>query len=491
VLIESAWFDPVTVARSARRHKLSTEASRRYERGVDTDLADRAAELAARLLVEHGGGAADGGVTDVDERLPRQPVRMRADLPARLTGMDLRDEQVDDALRAVGCEVERAGEDLVVCPPSWRPDLAEGADLVEEVARVVGYEHITGVLPQAPAGRGLTREQRLRRSAARLLAGQGLVEVLTYPFVPEGRRDELQLPADDARRRALRLANPLSEQAPSLRTSLLETLVDAARRNLSRGARDLGLFEIGRVFRPDGTVPVPVAVPEPGVRPDDDTLDQLRASVPAQPLRAAVLLAGAREPAGWWGTGRLADWADAVEVAQTVTRALSVPVTVRQDEHAPWHPGRCARLELSDGTLLGHAGELAPAVVSALELPERTCVAEIDLDVLIAAAPQVVRARPLSTFPVALRDVALVVPVDVPAARVEAALREGAGELLEEVRLFDEYRGAQVGQGLRSLAYRLALRAPDRTLTGDEATAARDAAVRRAAELTGAELRAG
>ena len=192
-----------------------------------------------------------------------------------------------------------------------------------------------------------------------------------------------------------------------------------------------------------------------------------------------------------WGAGRPADWADAVEAVQSVARALSVRLVVSQDEHAPWHPGRCARLELADGTLLGHAGELAPAVLAALELPERSCAAEIDLDVLVAAAPAVVPAQPLSTFPAALRDVALVVPADVPAARVESALREGAGELLEDLRLFDEYRGSQVGKGQRSLAYRLVLRAPDRTLTGDEATAARDAAVRRAAELTGAELRAG
>ena len=491
VLVESAWFDPVTVARSARRHKLSTEASRRFERGVDTDLADRAAELAVRLLVEHGGGSAGAAVTDVDERLPREPVRMRADLPARLSGLTLTDEQVDDALRAVGCDVERSGDAVVVNPPSWRPDLVEGADLVEEVARVVGYETIPAVLPEAPAGRGLTRRQRLRRSVAGQLAGLGLVEVLTYPFVPEGRHDALQLPADDPRRRALRLANPLSEQAPLLRTSLLDTLVDAARRNLSRGARDLGLFEIGRVFRPDGAAAAPVTLPAPGTRPDDETLDRLRAGVPAQPLRCAVLLTGAREPAGWWGAGRPVDWADAVETVQAVARGLGVRLVVSQDEHAPWHPGRCARLALPDGTLVGHAGELAPAALTALELPERTCAAEVDLDVLLAAVPDVVRAEPLSTYPVALRDVALVVPVDVPAARVETALREGAGSLLEEVRLFDEYRGEQVGAGQRSLAYRLVLRAPDRTLTGDEATAVRDAAVGRAAEVTGAELRAG
>ncbi|WP_460461332.1 phenylalanine--tRNA ligase subunit beta-related protein, partial [Angustibacter peucedani] len=164
-------------------------------------------------------------------------------------------------------------------------------------------------------------------------------------------------------------------------------------------------------------------------------------------------------------------------------------LVVSADRHEPWHPGRCARLALADGTLVGHAGELAPAVVAALDLPERTCAAEVDLDVLLGSVPEVVLAEPVPSPPVALRDVALVVPVDVPAAQVEAALREGGGDLLEQVRLFDEYRGEQVGEGQRSLAYRLVLRAADRTLTGDEATAARDAAVARATERTGAVLR--
>ena len=488
LLVESAHFDPVTVARTARRHKLSTEASRRYERGVDTDLADRAAELAARLLVEHGGGTASDGVTDVDERVAPEPIRMRADLPSRLVGLDYTAVQVLEALRGVGCGVVEDGAELVVTAPSWRPDLVEGADLVEEVARVVGYEAIPSVLPVAPAGRGLTRGQHLRRSAARALAEHGLVEVLTYPFVAPSRQDELGLGADDPRRVALRLVNPLSDELPLLRTSLLSTLVDAAQRNLSRGARDLALFEIGRVYRPLGTPQRAPALPG-AVRPSPSDLAVLEASVPPQPRRAAVLLAGQREAKGWWGPGRAVEWSDAVAAAQALALALGVRLSVEADDHAPWHPGRCARLTLRDGTLAGHAGELHPRVVAALELPARTCAAEVDLDALVAAAPAVVPAAGLSTHPVALRDVALVVDESVPAAHVEAALRAGAGPLLEQVRLFDQYRGDQVGAGRRSLAYHLVLRAPDRTLTGDEADAVRAAAVAAAATV-GAQPRA-
>jgi phenylalanyl-tRNA synthetase beta chain len=493
LLVESAHFDPVTVARSARRHKLATEASRRFERGVDTDLADRAAELAVRLLSEYGGGDGSSGVTDVDRRPSRVPILMRADLPRRLAGVAYTGEQVDEALVAVGCELARSGDVVQVLPPSWRPDLTEGADLVEEVARVRGYDQIPVVLPAAPAGRGLTRSQQLRRSAARTLADAGLVQVVTYPFVSPERHDELGLPPDDGRRTALRLANPLSAEQPLLRTSLLETLVEAARRNLSRGARDLALFEIGLVYRPTGDV---VAAPDlpPAVRPTDEQLAALQATVPPQPRRAALLLSGHRELPGWWGAGRPVDWSDAVGVVVRLASALGVELEVTADAHAPWHPGRCARLTVRggslDGTLVGHAGELHPRAVTALELSPRTCAAEVDLDVLIAAVPDVVRAVPLSTHPVALRDVALVVDAQVPASDVERALRAGGGPLVEEVRLFDEYRGSQLPSGQRSLAYHLVLRAPDRTLTGDEAEAVRDAAVAEAAARTGATLRA-
>ncbi|MEO7744727.1 MAG: phenylalanine--tRNA ligase subunit beta, partial [Actinomycetota bacterium] len=399
LLVESAHFDAVTVARSSRRHKLSTEAGRRYERGVDTDLADRAAELAVRLLVEHGGGRPGDGLTDVDQRRPAPVIRMAADLPTRLVGVDYTADQVDDALRAVGCDVVRTGAQLVVTAPSWRPDLVEGADLVEEVARVVGYDTIGSVLPVAPSGRGLTRGQHLRRSAARALAGHGLVEVLSYPFVAPSRHDELGLTPDDARRTALRLVNPISDEQPLLRTSLLSTLVDVARRNLSRGVRDLALFEIGRVYRPTGDLAPAPALPG-ATRPGDDELAMLEAGVPPQPRRAAVLLAGQRERAGWWGPGRAVDWTDAVGAAQALAQALGVRLGVEADDHAPWHPGRCARLTLPDGILVGHAGELHPRVVAALELPPRTCAAELDLDALVAAAPDQVPAVSLSTHPV-------------------------------------------------------------------------------------------
>jgi phenylalanyl-tRNA synthetase beta chain len=492
VLIEAAHFDPVSVARSSRRHKLSTEASRRFERGVDPELAPFAAELVARLLAEYGGGSPDPGVTDVGEREPIAPISMPAELPSQLVGVDYEPAQVVRSLEAVGVSVDRSRPSVLeATPPSWRPDLRIPVDLVEEVARLVGYDRIPSVLPVAPPGRGLTDAQWARRSVSRTLADLGCVEVLSNPFVSPSVHDDFGLAADDPRRRALRLANPLSEEQPELRTSLLATLLPVLRRNVSRGARDVALFELGSVTRPEGDVQETAPVPDVRARPSEAELAAVEALVPPQPGRLAFALAGDRELRGWWGEGRPADWSDAVALVHAVADALSVSVRVTADPtHAPWHPGRCATVTLADGTLVGHAGELHPRVVETLDLPARTCAAEVDLDVLIAAAPAVVPAAPLSTYPLALQDVALVVDEGTPAAEVEAALREGGGPLVESVDLFDLYTGPQVGEGRKSLAYRLGLRAPDHTLTAEEAAAARETAVAEAARRTGAVQRA-
>jgi phenylalanyl-tRNA synthetase beta chain len=223
-------------------------------------------------------------------------------------------------------------------------------------------------------------------------------------------------------------------------------------------------------------------------RPTEGEYDDLLKALPDQPLHLAVTLCGDREPAGWWGEGRPATWADAIDAVRVVAESVGVELTVRASRRAPWHPGRCAVLSV-DGHVLGHAGELHPKVCEAFGVPPRTSAAEIDLDALLERAADTVMAPTYSTFPVAKEDVALVVDEDLAAADVEAALREGAGELVESVRLFDIYTGPQVGEGKKSLAFALRFRAPDRTLTDEETRAARDAAVRLAAERFGAVQR--
>ncbi|MEU3891241.1 phenylalanine--tRNA ligase subunit beta [Streptomyces sp. NPDC029041] len=491
VVIEAAHFDAVSIARTARRHKLSSEASRRFERGVDPQAAAAAAQRTVDLLVLLAGGTAEAGVTEVIAPSAPRTITIPADHPDKVAGVAYGRETVVRRLQEVGCDVYGQDE-LVVTVPSWRPDLTDPNDLAEEVIRLEGYENLPSTLPKPPAGLGLTDRQRLHRRVGRALAGAGYVEALNSPFIGEQVFDQLGLEKDDPARRVVKLSNPLSDEEPALRTSLLPGLLAALRRNDGRGSHDLALFETGLVFRPREEQRIAAVLPV-GRRPTDEELAELNAALPEQPRRVAVVLAGAREQAGWWGKGRPADWADAVEAARSVAREAGARLVIRKGQYGPWHPGRCAELAVTvDGAerIVGHAGELHPRVVKALGLPARTCAMEIDLDAVETAGDATAAAPRISTFPVATQDVALVVDAFVPAADVEAALRDGAGELLESIRLFDVYENAeQLGEGRKSLAYALRFRATDRTLTVDEASAARDAAVALAGERVGAELR--
>ncbi|SBW26409.1 Phenylalanyl-tRNA synthetase subunit beta [Candidatus Protofrankia californiensis] len=513
ILIEAAHFDPVAVARTARRHQLGSEASRRFERGVDPALAPAAARAALRLLAELAGATAETGVTDIDHRPSPRAITFPLAETARLGGRPYPEEVVRRRLVEVGCTVadsagpagaagtagpaapadSAGGATLLVTPPSWRGDLTRSADLVEEVMRLEGYDTIPVTLPRLPAGRGLTQGQRMRRAVDAALAHQGYVEVLTVPFVGDDTPDRLGLTGDDARAAVVRIANPIAEDASNLRTTLLPGLFAAAVRNIGRGQADLALFETGLVFRSVVTVatpPTPPLTPAVDHRPGDAEIAALNAVLPEQPRLVAVVLTGRREPAGWWGPGQLATWQDAVDAAHTVAEATGVELAVAADAVMPWHPGRCARLS-ADGRVVGYAGELHPRVIAAYGLPARTCAMELDLDTVIeiASSRPPVTAPAVSTYPPADRDIALVVEAGVPVARVTEALRRGAGDLLETLTLFDVYEGSQVGDGQRSLAFGLRLRAADRTLTAQEANAARDAAIAEAARLTGAILR--
>ncbi|CAA9366288.1 MAG: Phenylalanyl-tRNA synthetase beta chain [uncultured Nocardioidaceae bacterium] len=490
VVVEAAHFDPVSVFRTQRRHKLPSEASKRFERGVDPTLPEAAADRVVELLVQLAGGRAEPGVTKVGQAPPARAITIDTALPARVTGMAIDAATTVAHLQAVGCEVTSDGDRVTAVVPPWRPDLTDPFDLVEEVARVVGYEDVPSVLPQAPAGRGLTPAQSMRRRVGRALAGAGFVEVVSFPFVGPAALDALMLPPDDPRRTALRIANPISAEQPLMTTTLLPGLLEAAARNAGRGQADLALFETATVTEPAGTAAAPVLPVDR--RPTEGEWDDLLKAVPPQPLHLALVLTGERERSGWWGPGRRAAWSDALESVRQVAGVLGVPLTARTAAVAPWHPGRCAELVAQVAgrgvTVVGRAGELHPAVCSAFGLPSRSAAAEVDLDVLLELA-QPPRGPRLSSFPVAKEDVALVVAEGVAAGDLLATLQEGAGPLLESVRLFDLYRGEQVGEGRKSLAFALRFRAPDRTLTVEETGAARDAAVALAAQRHGAVQR--
>jgi len=491
VLIEAAHWDPSSISRTARRHKLFSEAAKRFERYTDPRLCAVAVELAARLLRQYGDGSILPGRTDEGGVEPNPPVTMPISLPDQVAGVRYQRGVTVKRLSQIGCKVNvgtaEDGTALVTAvPPSWRGDLVQPADLVEEVLRLEGYDSIPSVLPEAPAGRGLTDTQRRRRSVARALAENGYVEVLPFPFISDSVWDAFGLPEDDVRRSTVKVRNPLEADKDRMASSLLPGLLEILQRNISRGFKDVSLFHIGQVVLPG---PNPIPMPSLGVdrRPSDEELAVLEAAVPPQPLHVAVVLAGQRGRAGWWGEGEQANWADAVQAARLVAQAAGVELTTAAADQPPWHPGRCAQLRVGQWPV-GYAGELHPKVVEALGLPPRTVAMELDLDAI--PIPDGRPAPRISAYPPVLLDVALVAEAGVPSADLAEALREGAGELLEDITLFDSYQGEQLGEGKRSVAYKLRFRAPDRTLTVDEATKARDAAVAVAGERFGASLRA-
>lgn len=488
VLLEAAVWDPAAVSRTQRRLHLASEAGRRYERSVDPAISVAALDRCAGLLAEIAGGTVVPTLTDwrADDRQDwSQPaIEIPADLPDRTAGLEYPAGTTARRLTQIGAEVS-GSDPLTVTPPSWRPDLRQRADLVEEVLRLEGLESIPSVLPTAPAGRGLTAVQKRRRAIGKSLALAGFVEILPTPFLPAGVFDAWGLAADDSRRNTTKVLNPLEADRPALATTLLPGLLEALGRNVSRGAADVALFAIQQVVHPTAETRSVERIPTDR-RPTDDEIAGLDASLPRQPQHVAAVLAGLREPAGPWGPGRSVEATDAFEAVRVIGRAAGVEFTLRAAQELPWHPGRCAEVLVGE-TVVGHAGQLHPAVIERTGLPKGTCAVELDLDAVPIV--EVLPAPSVSPFPAVFQDISVVVGDEVAAAAVVDAVRDGAGELLEDVRLFDVYTGPQIGEGRKSLTLALRFRATDRTLTEDEASAARDAAVAVAGERVGAVLR--
>lgn len=502
VLLEAAVWDPAAVSRTARRLRLRSEAARRYEREVDPAISVAALDRCATLLANIAGGKAAPTLTDWRGDPPvansaadwaGSPIRIAADLPDRTAGVNYGPGVTARRLAQIGAAVTGDGEILTVTPPSWRPDLLQPADLVEEVLRLEGLEVIPSVLPSAPAGRGLTAKQQRRRGIGKSLALSGYVEVLPTPFLSVAVFDAWGLPADDPRRYTTQVLNPLEADRPHLATTLLPGLLEALVRNVSRGIVDVALFAIAQVVQPteqtSGVGPIPVRR-----RPTDAEIALLDASLPRQPQHVAAVLTGLRERRGPWGEGRRAEAADAFEAARIIAGASGTRVILRAAQYLPWHPGRCAAVLVGEApggkpgaTVVGYAGQLHPAVIERSGLPKDTCAVELNLDAMPIV--ETLRAPRVSPFPAVFQDVSLVVDASVAAQAVDDAIRDGAGELLEDVRLFDVYTGPQVGEDRKSLTFALRFRASDRTLTEDEASAVRDAAARCAAERVGAVLR--
>ena len=469
VLLESASFHATTVRRTARRLGLHSEASHRFERGVDPALCAYASARAARLLCQHGGGKVLGGGAAVDAYpAPRTPARIAVRIPRvrTLTGVaELDGAACRDALERLGFEVEGGSEAITVTPPSARADVIREVDVIEEVLRVVGYEQVASTLPvlrQAPGVRPPDRAELARAALARA----GASEAITFAFQSVARSSALGLPATDRRAQPIALRNPMTEDQAVMRTSLLPNLIAAVARNQSYGRPDVALFEVGSVFlrRGEGV----------GERPLHELADE--------PVWAAGVYAG-RRPAQL-GAGAPWDAFDAKALAEVAIRAVAgagVAIRARATTGVPYlHPGVAGELLVADAgvwEVVGRFGEVHPEVRARLGAHGAVFAFEVELAALGVAAPAQMTA--IAKFPGSARDVSLLLEAGIPAARVADVIDEVREPLVERVRLLEDYRDAKLGEGRKSMLWSIEYRAADRTLTDVEVDRAHEAIVAR------------
>jgi phenylalanyl-tRNA synthetase beta chain len=481
VLMEAATWNGPNIQRTSARLTLRTEASGRFEKGLSPELGIEGQALAAKLMVEVCGARPVGGTIDVGGPGPAPAVvRLREARVEALLGIPIERAEQAAILERLGFGVAEADDGLDATVPHWRRnDVTREADLVEEVGRIHGYEHLPTTLPsrQGVSGR-FEPAQRLRRRAEDALLGAGASEILGWSFAAPALVEKLGIPGDDPRARVVRLANPMSEDQSVLRTSLLGPLLDNVERNRARGHEDVRLWCYGAIYlahEPGGSN---------GATPSVPGLDRL----PTERQHVAALLTGHLRPPSWRDADPpRADFFGAKGVLGALMDALRVPWDVEPAREPFLHPGRSARV-LAGGEPAGWLGELHPAVAARWDV-EQAAGFELDFGVLTAQARLQPGYEDLTSFPAVREDVAVVVPDGVSAAQLIGVVRDAGGALLRRAEVFDVYRGAQVGEGSASLALRLEFRAPDRTLTDEEVAERRAKIVAALDEQLGARLR--
>jgi phenylalanyl-tRNA synthetase beta chain len=463
VLIEAAHFDAPTVMHTARRHAMRTEASSRFERGVDPDLPARAAKRAAQLMVDIAGGVAAPGARDeYPTKIEPWVVSFPSGEASRLLGVAMTADEAAGTLERLGFSV-RAGNPMAVTVPTYRPDVTRPADLVEEIARLYGLNRIPSRLPHGP-GSGLDRQARRARALREALIGVGLSEAFTSTFVASADLAALRLDPG----RAIEVRNPISEEESLLRPTLLPGLLKSVRFNQRRGMRAVGLFEIGAIFL--------------------DEPDPADPSIPHQPNSLAFVIAGPFGESRFDAAARPADIATATAVWDAVAHAARVDAQIRADTITAFHPGRAARI-MVDGAAIGVVGELHPAVARAFDIEDPVAAAEVRIDTLLTPKGYWVFDEP-SVYPPIVFDMAFEVDEAVPASEFLEVVREAAGPNLEVARLFDEFRGRPLPEGRKSLAVQLTFRSVETTLTNDDVRLDRERITGAVAKLGGA-LRGG
>ena len=465
VVLECANFDHATVAFTMRRHSIRTEAGIRFERGADPEAPPFASRRAMKLMTELAGARASAEVVDEYPR-PWQP-RSLTLRPARtdhILGYSVPPDEQVKHLKSV--DIDAAPKDGVIeaAIPSFRNDLQREVDLVEEVARLAGFDRLPATLPSGDAG-ALEPAQAAERRVRRILVGFGLSEAWTSSFGSPAELDLLGLDEDHPARRMVVLENPTSDEEPTLRTTLLPGLLRSAARNVAQRAESIALFEVARIYEPS------------------------REPLPREELCLGAVFYGRQGPASWRHPDRRWDFYSAKGAFESLLKAMEMPPAKWVPVSGmPLHPTRAASINFS-GAPIGVFGEVHPAVCERFDVPEQTIVFEIGLETLFSSLPERAKVQELSRFPAVYRDIALVVDEDIEAARLEDIIRRAGRPEVESVRLFDVYRGEQVPEGKKSLAYALNLRSHERTLTDDDADAVRERILNALAERTGAQLR--
>lgn len=465
VLIEAAHWDPPTIMYMSRRHGLRSEASARFERGVDPNLPLLASLRAGEMMLELGGGELrDEPIDEIAQPFEPVTLALRVEDVTRLLGDEFDANRISESLNRLGFGVE--GDDpMSVAVPSYRPDVTRPVDLVEEVARMADLDTFPEVV-RSGAGGGLTFAQLRERQLRRELVALGFYQAVSLSFVMPAELEAFNPPDDSDLLRTIVVKNPLSEEEAVLRTTLLPGLLRVVRHNRNRGSRNVATFEQGRVFH--------------------NRSWGVDRRVPDQPQRVAFVAAGHFGPVDLAGDGRPVDAHTMTGLVTHLAASLGVPLVLEQASEPGWHPTRTARMVIS-GQTVGHVGELHPLTVAAFDLDGRVGAVEFDLEAFIGAHSEPQYQAP-SPYPPTDFDLSFEVDGSVTAGDLVEAVRAGGGPLVESVRVFDEFVGGQLGEGKKALALRTRLRAPDRTLQSEEIAASRTAMVDAAADL-GAVLR--
>lgn len=468
ILLESAWFEPLNVRKTAVHLGMRTEASKRFEKGIDPEGILPALNRAAQLIQQLGAGEITEGIVDVYMRPEAaRTLRLRTERTNKILGTKLSREEIQKILARLDFSCELCSQDsLLVTVPSYRVDIFEEIDLIEEVARIYGYDRIPVTYPVGVLVQNRLRPNSIRDRVINAASGFGLDEALTYSFTGEGDFDKLRIPQESPLRSVLKIQNPLREEQGVMRTTLLPGLMDAVMYNYNRKLTDLGLFEVGAVFIPQ----------RPG-------------QIPEERLHLGIAACG-KIQAGWQGIEEERDYYYLKGIVEGIFEMLGMNNLQFQqyNDYPVLHPGRSARI-LYENEELGYLGELHPDVMANYDIPLRVVVCEVDLETALPFTSEQLLFQPIPRYPGINRDLAVIVPVSISADQVQEVIFKAGGEMLTDCRLFDVYYGDQVPKGYRSLAYSLLYQSPDRTLTDEEVAAVHNGIMDSLAKEIGAQLR--